>query len=347
MPSKSEKQRRFMGAELSREREGKKTKTGMNDEQLSEFASKPIEKSLIERIDLFIAKAPMTPEQQAKMQRIQDRAHHRGNDRMKARSKGLVKAMDDFIDKSKDKEIRHPLWEIAGEILGGAAGIGLGQVIGGPVGAAVGALAGEHLGEGMAEYIRSRIHKEYSFVCKSMYGTEDNLSQEQMESAFIKALDSISNDSTIMKSKIEKKRGSYHDPNEGRSEQERHAESGGHIEPDSSMRSLLGGPSPERRAQMDEYIKKHPQGKQLDAQGHNKHFDPTWGTPVWHGHKKLIKEIDNFIEKQEGIKGYGAVTGKAHLKGRQYGEKTVQGKQRKVSEAAQEKHSCDKQFLHL
>jgi hypothetical protein len=39
MPSVSEKQRRFMGAELSRERAGKRTKTGMSDKQLSEFAS--------------------------------------------------------------------------------------------------------------------------------------------------------------------------------------------------------------------------------------------------------------------------------------------------------------------
>jgi len=40
MPSKSEKQRRFMGAELGRLRSGKKTETGMAEEKLSEFASK-------------------------------------------------------------------------------------------------------------------------------------------------------------------------------------------------------------------------------------------------------------------------------------------------------------------
>ncbi len=40
MPAKSEKQRRFMGAELSRKRKGKKTKTGMSEKQLSDFASK-------------------------------------------------------------------------------------------------------------------------------------------------------------------------------------------------------------------------------------------------------------------------------------------------------------------
>jgi hypothetical protein len=40
MPAKSEKQRKFMGAELERKREGKKTKTGMSEKQLEDFASK-------------------------------------------------------------------------------------------------------------------------------------------------------------------------------------------------------------------------------------------------------------------------------------------------------------------
>ena len=40
MPAQSEKQRRFMGAELERKREGKKTKTGMSEKQLEDFASK-------------------------------------------------------------------------------------------------------------------------------------------------------------------------------------------------------------------------------------------------------------------------------------------------------------------
>lgn len=40
MPAVSEKQRRFMGAELSRKREGKKTKTSMSEGQLREFAHK-------------------------------------------------------------------------------------------------------------------------------------------------------------------------------------------------------------------------------------------------------------------------------------------------------------------
>lgn len=40
MPATSEKQRKFMGAELARKRSGQKTKTGMNEKQLKEFASK-------------------------------------------------------------------------------------------------------------------------------------------------------------------------------------------------------------------------------------------------------------------------------------------------------------------
>ena len=41
MPAKSEKQRRMMGAELRRKRAGKKTKTGMSEKQLRDFARKP------------------------------------------------------------------------------------------------------------------------------------------------------------------------------------------------------------------------------------------------------------------------------------------------------------------
>jgi hypothetical protein len=41
MPSTSEKQRRFMGAELGRKRAGKKTKTGMSEDQLEDYAHKP------------------------------------------------------------------------------------------------------------------------------------------------------------------------------------------------------------------------------------------------------------------------------------------------------------------
>ena len=41
MPSSTKKQRKFMGAELTRKRAGKKTKTGMSEKQLAEFAKKP------------------------------------------------------------------------------------------------------------------------------------------------------------------------------------------------------------------------------------------------------------------------------------------------------------------
>jgi len=43
MPAISEKQRRFMGAELARKRAGKKTRTGMSEGKLSEFASKSMD----------------------------------------------------------------------------------------------------------------------------------------------------------------------------------------------------------------------------------------------------------------------------------------------------------------
>ena len=39
MPAKSKAQQRFMGAELSRKRAGKRTKTKMTTAQLKEFAS--------------------------------------------------------------------------------------------------------------------------------------------------------------------------------------------------------------------------------------------------------------------------------------------------------------------
>lgn len=38
MPSVSKKQQRFMGAELARKRAGKKTRTGMQEAQLRDFA---------------------------------------------------------------------------------------------------------------------------------------------------------------------------------------------------------------------------------------------------------------------------------------------------------------------
>lgn len=41
MPARTEKQRRFMGAELQRKREGKETQTDMTEKELEEMASKP------------------------------------------------------------------------------------------------------------------------------------------------------------------------------------------------------------------------------------------------------------------------------------------------------------------
>lgn len=40
MPAVSEKQRRFMGAELARKRAGAKTSTGMAESQLRDYAKK-------------------------------------------------------------------------------------------------------------------------------------------------------------------------------------------------------------------------------------------------------------------------------------------------------------------
>jgi hypothetical protein len=41
VPARTEKQRRFMGAELKGKREGKKTRTGMTEAELEKMASKP------------------------------------------------------------------------------------------------------------------------------------------------------------------------------------------------------------------------------------------------------------------------------------------------------------------
>lgn len=54
MPAVSEKQRKFMGAELARKREGKKTKTGMSESQLHDFAKKKKSKKHLDK------KYPMT-----------------------------------------------------------------------------------------------------------------------------------------------------------------------------------------------------------------------------------------------------------------------------------------------
>lgn len=44
MPAESERQRRFMGAELARKRKGESTETGMSEGQLRDFARKPKKK---------------------------------------------------------------------------------------------------------------------------------------------------------------------------------------------------------------------------------------------------------------------------------------------------------------
>ena len=54
MPSKSEKQRRFMGAELSRRRSGERTETDMSEEQLGDYASK--EAFVLSLIDKYLGK---------------------------------------------------------------------------------------------------------------------------------------------------------------------------------------------------------------------------------------------------------------------------------------------------
>ena len=41
MPAYSERQRRFMGAELGRAEKGERTETGMSKSQLRDFARKP------------------------------------------------------------------------------------------------------------------------------------------------------------------------------------------------------------------------------------------------------------------------------------------------------------------
>jgi len=44
VPARSEKQRKFFGAELGRKRAGKRTRTRMSEESLEEFAEKPVRK---------------------------------------------------------------------------------------------------------------------------------------------------------------------------------------------------------------------------------------------------------------------------------------------------------------
>lgn len=51
MPSTSDKQRKFMGAELGRKRAGKKTQTGMSEGQLREFAGSVRQHGSIDDVD--------------------------------------------------------------------------------------------------------------------------------------------------------------------------------------------------------------------------------------------------------------------------------------------------------
>lgn len=45
MPATSDRQRRFMGAELGRLRSGRRSRTGMSEKKLRDFARKPLKKS--------------------------------------------------------------------------------------------------------------------------------------------------------------------------------------------------------------------------------------------------------------------------------------------------------------
>jgi hypothetical protein len=49
MPAKSQAQQKLMGADLARARAGKKTRTGMSESQLEDFAKKPKRKKLPKR----------------------------------------------------------------------------------------------------------------------------------------------------------------------------------------------------------------------------------------------------------------------------------------------------------
>ena len=48
-PSVSRKQQQFMGAELERKRAGKKTRTGMSEKQLHDFASTKVKRLPIKK----------------------------------------------------------------------------------------------------------------------------------------------------------------------------------------------------------------------------------------------------------------------------------------------------------
>jgi hypothetical protein len=50
VPAKSKSQQRFMGAELSRKRAGKETRTDMSEAELEKLATKPKGKRLPEKV---------------------------------------------------------------------------------------------------------------------------------------------------------------------------------------------------------------------------------------------------------------------------------------------------------
>lgn len=73
MPAKSEKQRRFMGAELARKRAGHKTKTGMSEAQLRDYAKgervakkKPAKKKSSKKLPPWITEQPQASKKRSK-----------------------------------------------------------------------------------------------------------------------------------------------------------------------------------------------------------------------------------------------------------------------------------------
>jgi hypothetical protein len=279
MPSHSEKQRKFMGAELSREREGKKTQTGMNEEQLSHFASKPIVKETQEDKDAgWKETISLLQDSPFKHQTI---GEFNAN---KTVVKSLSSRINSLTDKVKTTHNNYQMDQIKHDEKARTNIIAL----------------------------RNRFSKETE-IDKS---TERQLWAAQNDN-FHQSVGQPENNKWIphkpitpMKkqkgdksmSKIEKKKGSFRSPDEGRSQQERHSEGKDRsIEQPSSMRDILGGPSPERRKIMEEYLKRHPQGQQFDAHGHQHPTGEKWNKLDWGRpqYKSLVKSINDFVEKQE------------------------------------------------
>lgn len=111
-PSTSERQRKFMGAELARKRAGKKTKTEMDESQLEDFASKPLAKSGTILTSQGPFKSHMPDKEYKKWAQSIDKRE--GVNRPKGykykvpiERKIISKQIDDFIDKSLTK---YPKW---------------------------------------------------------------------------------------------------------------------------------------------------------------------------------------------------------------------------------------------